>query len=143
MEEDDRIRLVIDAVWAELWQRLDRPGDPPDLETALVPLVEQALVATEADPDTGQVVRFRIHPGVADTGRTTTTPDLPAAVDTDLGDVWLANLRHARQHEHEQELGWLVLRAARSAAPYLLRQHRWPELATATEQVLHLSLIHI
>jgi len=33
-------------------------------------------------------------------------------------------------------LGWLVLRAARSAAPYLLRQHRWIELVAAAEQVL-------
>jgi len=136
VEDDDRIRPVIDAVWADLWQRLDRPGDPPDLDTALDPLVEQALVGTEANPDTGQAVRFRIHPGVADTGSTTTTPDLPAAVDTVLGDFWLANLWHARQNEQEQELGWLVLRAARSAGPYLLRQHRWTELATATGEVL-------
>jgi len=137
VEEDDREHHIIQAVWADLWQRLDRPGDPPDLETALVPLVEQALVSTEANPDTGQVVRLRIHPGVAEAGRTTTTPDLPAAVDTALGDYWLANLWHALQQEQEQELGWLVLRAARSAGPYLLRQHRWPELAAATEQVQH------
>jgi len=82
-------------------------------------------------------VRLRIHPGVAEAGRTTTTPDLPAAVDTALGDFWLVNLGHALDHEREQELGWLVLRAARSAGPYLLRRHRWPALDTATEQVLH------
>jgi len=136
VEEDDREHQIIQAVWAHLRQRLDRPGDPPDLDAALVPLVEQALVATEADPDTGQVVRLRIHPGVADTGRTTTTPDLLAAVNIELGGFWSANLGHALQNEQEQELGWLVLRAARSAGPYLLRQHRWTELAAATEQVL-------
>ncbi|MBA2696295.1 MAG: hypothetical protein H0U62_10795, partial [Actinobacteria bacterium] len=137
LEEDDRERQIIQAVWPHLWQRLDRPGDPPDLDVALVPLVEQALVATETDGGTGQPVRFRIHPGVADTGRTSTALDFAAAVDTAVVDFWLANLDHARQNEHEQELGWLLLRAARSAAPYLLHQHRWTELATATEQVLH------
>ena len=137
LEEHDREHQVIQPVWAHLWQRLDRPGAPPDLDLALVPLVEQALVSTEAHPDTGQAVRFQIHPGVADTGRTTTTPDLPAAVDTALGDFWLANLGHALDHEQEQELGWLVLRAARSAGPYLLRQHRWTDLDTATGQVLN------
>ena len=46
-------RSCIDGNWADLWQRLGRPGDPPDPDSALVPLVEQALVAADLDPDTG------------------------------------------------------------------------------------------
>ncbi|MDQ2707394.1 MAG: CHAT domain-containing protein [Actinomycetota bacterium] len=137
VEEDDRMRFILDGNWADLWRRLDRPGEPADLDTALAPLTEQALVAAETDPDTGQVVRLRVHPGVADTGRAASTPEFAAAVDTELGDYWLYNLRHALQHEHDQEMGWLVGRAARSAAPYLLRQHRWNDLDTAAEQLLH------
>ncbi len=136
VEEDDRDRSVLDGNWADLWRRLDRPGEPADLDTALAPLIEQALVAAETGPDTGQVVRFRVHPGVADTGRASTTPEFAAAVDTELGDYWLAHLDHALQHEDDQEMGWLVGRAARSAAPYLLRQHRWDDLNTAAGQLL-------
>ncbi|MDQ2707392.1 MAG: ATP-binding protein, partial [Actinomycetota bacterium] len=137
VEEADRDRQILDATWPHLWRHLDRPGEPPDLDITLAPLIDQALVAAETDPDTGQVMRLRVHPGVADTGRAVSTPEFAAAVDTELGDFWLANLRHALQHEHDQEMGWLVGRAARSAAPYLLRQHRWADLNTAAEQLLH------
>jgi tetratricopeptide (TPR) repeat protein len=137
LEDDDRVRPVLDGNWARVWRRLGRTGDPPDLDTALVPLVEQALAAAETDPNTGHTVRWRIHPGVADTGRLTATPEFTTAVDTEVGNYWLANLRHALNHEHDQQLGWLVLRAARAATPYLLRQHRWNDLGAAAEEVLH------
>jgi tetratricopeptide (TPR) repeat protein len=137
LDENDRVRPVLDGNWADLWHRLEHAGAPPDLDTALAPLVEQALVATETAPDTGLAGRMRIHPGVADTGRATTPPEFATAVATELGNYWLANLAHALDHEQDEQLGWLVLHAARCAAPYLLRQHRWTDLATAAEQVLH------
>lgn len=136
-EDADRSPAVLDGNWADLWQRLGKPGPPPAWDTALSPLVDQALVAVETHPDTGQPTRFRIHPGLAEAGRTTTSSEFAAALDTELANYWLANLQHAREQEHEREMGWLVLRAARSAAPYLLRQHRWADLDTAAESLLH------
>ena len=73
---------------------------------------------------------------MAEAARSDADPDFAAAVDTELADFWLATLDHAREREGEEELGWLVLRAARSAAPYLLRQHRWDDLGIAAEKLL-------
>ena len=149
LEEPDRIPAVVEVVWPELWRRLHpapATGEPvptsegaaaPDLGDALAPLVRQALVALEVDPDDGETVGFRIHPGVADTGRAATHPDTAALIDTLTGDAWLATLYAARDHEHEQQTSGTVVWAARSAGPYLLRRHRWTELADAAEQLLH------
>jgi hypothetical protein len=136
-EEDDRVRPVLDANWGGVWRRLGRAGEPPELEPLLAVLVARALVAPDTDPDSGAVVGWRMHPGVAETTRAATDPVVAAAVDTELGDSWLATLGHALRGEQDGELGWLVLRAARSAAPYLLRRHRWPHLRYAAEQLLN------
>jgi tetratricopeptide (TPR) repeat protein len=135
LEPADRIGQVIEANWADLWRRLELPGDPPDLEPTIAVLVDKALVAVEPAPDTGRVARVSIHPGVGETGRTTAGPDLPKAVDTELAGFWVANLGQALRQEGEG-LGWLVARAARAAAPYLARQRNWAALNTAMGQVL-------
>jgi hypothetical protein len=69
VEETDREPRILQATWAVLWRQLERPGEPPDLSTALAPLVQRALIAVQSDPDTGQPTRYRIHPGVAGAGR--------------------------------------------------------------------------
>jgi hypothetical protein len=139
LEEDDREHQILQTVWPNLWRRLGRPGDPPHPDTLLppllAPLLAQALVAADTDPDTSRPARYRIHPGIAETGRASAGADFAAAVDAEAGAYWLAILRHALDNEHEQ-LGWLVLRAARAAGPYLLRQHAWNHLVGAAEQVL-------
>jgi hypothetical protein len=136
VEEDDRVRPVLDGNWADVWRRLGRAGAPPELEPLLAVLIARALIAQDTDPDRGAVLGWRMHPGVAETTRAATDPAVAAAVDTELGESWLATLDHALRGEQDGELGWLVLRAARSAAPYLLRQHRWPHLNHAADQLL-------
>jgi tetratricopeptide (TPR) repeat protein len=103
---------------------MDKPGQPPDLDAALPPLLEQALVAVDRDPETGQPLRFHIHPGVADAGRTSAGSGLAAAVDTELAAFWLDMLNAAREREGEQ-MGGLVRRAALAAGPYLIRRQQW------------------
>src|SRR6266487_4688122 len=49
LEDDDRLGSVVDANWARVWRRLERPGEPPDLAVAVAPLLEQGLVAVERD----------------------------------------------------------------------------------------------
>jgi hypothetical protein len=137
VEEDDRVRPVLDGSWGGVWRRLGRAGAPPELEPLLAVLVARALIAPDTDPDRGAVLGWRMHPGVAETTRAGTDPEVAAAVDTELGEFWLATLDHALRGEQDGELGWLVLRAARSAAPYLLRRHRWPLLRYAAEQLLY------
>ncbi len=136
VEEDDRVRPVVQMVWPQLWEQLQRPGKPPDLDTALAPLQAAALVAADHDPGTGQASAFRLHPGVADTGRSSAGDRFTTVVDSLLGDLWLTQLDLGREGERERDTGWLVLRAARSAAPYLARRHRWADLDTAAHQLL-------
>ena len=130
IEDDDRERQVLTAIWPVVRERLGYPAPAPDTEQFLGPLATRALVSLD-----GRAERYGIHPGITDTVRTRTSPDTTTALDTALGDYWLANLDHARTHEDDQ-LGWLVLRAARSATPYLLRQHRWNGLDHAAEELL-------
>lgn len=136
-EADDRDQFVLEGNWADVWRRLQQAGEPPDPGPLLAELAARALLADTTLPDTGGVIGWRIHPGIADTIRTSTDPTITTAVETELGNYWLANLAHALDREQTDELGWLVLRAARSAVPYLLRQRRWYELGHAAEELLH------
>src|SRR5262249_15486336 len=136
VEEDDRIRPVLDVSWGGVWRRLGRAGEPADPEPLLAVLIARALIAQDTDPDTDAVVGWRIHPGVAETTRAT-DPAVAAAVDTEVGGSWLATLYNALRGEQDGQSGGRVLRAARSAAPYLLRQYRWPDLRYAADQLLY------
>ncbi|MGH8904283.1 MAG: AAA family ATPase, partial [Egibacteraceae bacterium] len=134
VEENDRLETVVEANWADLWQRLGRTSNPPDPHTTLGPLVTHGLVETETVPD--QPTGFRLHPGVAAAGRTTAGPGFQTAVDTVLAAWWTTAFQHAVE-QRAQELGWLVLRAGRAAAPYLLRLQHWDAAGHMLEQVLY------
>lgn len=135
-EDNDRDRSVLEGNWADVWRRLQNPGEPPQVDPLLSELTARALLAETTHPDTGEVTGWRIHPGIADTIRTTTDSMITTAVDTEIGDFWLAGINHALRGGQAGEMGWLVRRAARAAAPYLLRQHRWPELNYAAHELL-------
>jgi tetratricopeptide (TPR) repeat protein len=148
--DDDRTRLVLDGNWADLWTRLDRPGDPPDLDQTLTPLIDAALVHPEThnhdhdgsadggdggDGGAGEPgpARYRIHPGVADTIRVAADPDLQAAVDTELAAYWNTMAKMARERPGG-EATWLVVHAGLAAAPYLMRLGEWNGAAGLLEQ---------
>ncbi|HEX5405796.1 MAG TPA: hypothetical protein VFX16_26270 [Pseudonocardiaceae bacterium] len=137
LEPDDRISAIVEVEWPEMWRHVERSGDAPDPDVTAASLVEQGLVAVDTDPATGRPTGYRIHPEVAETGREAVEPSFRDAVDIVVGNGWLATVREGLSHEAERGLGQLVLRAARSAAPYLLRQHRWVDLDAAAEQLLH------
>ncbi|WP_179118191.1 CHAT domain-containing protein [Saccharothrix sp. ALI-22-I] len=128
LEDVDRVKPVVSSTWPHVWSR-SSSEQPPDIDTAMRPLVRQALVALDDE------VRYRIHPGVAEAGRTSSSPEFREAVDNTLGDLWLNTLRSSVEQENDQ-LGGLVRHAARSAGPYLLRTQRWSELSRATQQAL-------
>ncbi len=134
LEEADRGRAVLATVWPLLWEESGRPVPAPAIESVLPILTQRALLAPDTGPD-ATITGWRVHPGVADTTRTDTDPGLAELVDTIVGNAWLATLHDARHRETEQ-LGGRLLRAARSAAPYLLRRHRWADLDTVAVEVL-------
>ncbi|SDL49850.1 CHAT domain-containing protein [Geodermatophilus siccatus] len=138
-EPDDRTSTILAANWADLWHRLARPGDPPPWPDTLAPLVGAALVEPEpvGDPgDPDRPVRYRLHPGVADTIRTDTPAEVRTAADTELAAYWNTTFQIAREQEHQQATGWLVVHAALAAAPYLLRLHNWQVASSQLEHAL-------
>ena len=135
LEDDDRIPAVLNQVWPVLWTGLGHPDPAPALTDALAPLVEQALVALDTDPDTGEPARYRIHPGITETTRTHTPADTTRTIDNTAAQFWQTALNLGRTQETDGA-GWLVLHAARAAAPYLTRQENWATLHGVLTQVL-------
>jgi tetratricopeptide (TPR) repeat protein len=140
LEDADRGPNVLEVVWRGVWKRTGRPGSPPgsapDVAALLPALTGRALVAQDRDLESGVVLRWRVHPGVADAVRADTDPGLAEVVDEVAGDAWLSTLRAARARETEGREGAWVLRAAGSAAPYLLRRGRWDDLGFVAQEVL-------
>ena len=87
LEEDDRIPLVIEGNWADVWQRLTLPGDPPEWAQALEPLTSQGLVAAVTGAD-GDLAGFVVHPGVAAAGRAQAGEAFQAAVNREAAAFW-------------------------------------------------------
>jgi tetratricopeptide (TPR) repeat protein len=133
LEEEDRWSRVLEANWADLWQRLERPGEAPDLAATLAPLLAAGLV--EARPVEGAGVRYTLHPGVAEAGRAEAEDAFQAAVDAELAAFWITVALHG-QEEEMRGGGALIRQAGQSAAPYLLRQQRWAEASTLLEGVI-------
>lgn len=135
LEEDDRHADVVKANWPDLWRRLDYSGDPPELDSALAPLEAQGLVAVESREDQQRVV-YQLHPGIAETGRAMTGADFQTAVDVELAAFWTTAYQMALNQE-AGEIGRLMLRAGRSAIPYLLRLQEWNSVGIVLEDVLN------
>ncbi|SFN88843.1 AAA ATPase domain-containing protein [Geodermatophilus obscurus] len=138
-EPDDRTSIVLDASWAELWRRLARPGDPPPWPDTLTPLVGAVLVEPRPAGDpvaSDRPVRYRLHPGIADTVRADTPTEVLSVVDTELAAYWYAMFDAALKQEEQEETGWLVVHAALAAAPYLRRLHEWQAASILIEQAL-------
>ena len=133
LEEDDRIRPVIEDNWADLWGRLGRDGDPPGLDGGLAALAGRGLIAVHAS--TGQNVEFcSIHPGVANAGRVQAGKQFRDAVDVEVAAFWRAVANDALGREAEARTSGLVVRAGLGAAPYLLRQEEWRTAGSMLER---------
>jgi tetratricopeptide (TPR) repeat protein len=112
MEEEDREKSIIKMNWGEVAS--------PMQELTGAGLVDSA---------------YRIHPGVAEAGREQAGPELRKSVDVSLASFWIAVFQRALEKEGAGT-GERILRAGRSAAPYLMRQRCWNEAATLLEQVI-------
>jgi hypothetical protein len=127
VEEPDRTRHMLEGNFADLWRRLERDGEPGELDELLGQLTGRALIQLHsASHDDPFGDRYRLHPAVADSSRRQAGPDFQAAVDRELAAYWDTLARQAL----EQEASSLLALAGRRAAPYLLRLHEW-DLASA------------
>jgi hypothetical protein len=136
IEQTDRNSAILSGNWARLWRRLDQPGDPPRLDTALAPLIAAAVVAAEpVDSDPHTRMDYRIHPGIIEAVHTATPEPVTAAVDTELAAWWTAVADWGSEQEKTgQDTGQLVVQAGLAAAPYLLRHRDWNTASRLLEQ---------
>jgi tetratricopeptide (TPR) repeat protein len=144
LEDGDRQSGLIEATWAQLWEQLGRPGDPPAPGPLLAALAAAALA--EAVPVTGQgdqasagdqaaLVAYRLHPGVAAAVVAAAGPGVREAVDAVLAASWAAVAEQVSQHEGGED-SRLVVRAGLAAAPYLLRRGDWDTARTLLDHAL-------
>jgi len=141
LEEDDRIALVVKDNWNDVWQRLDTPGEAPDLDAVIELLAAAALVHIEpsggyADEDNNALARYRVHPGVAEAIHATTEASIRTAVDIELGAYWDTLAQTAMQQE-SNEAGRIIVYAGLAAAPYFLRHHYWDTASTLLEDAMY------
>ncbi|HEX5346076.1 MAG TPA: hypothetical protein VFW64_03080 [Pseudonocardiaceae bacterium] len=141
IEESDRTTTVIDANWAALWRRLDQPGEPPPLASSVAALVSAALIVADPidDPaDLNELVRYRIHPCVAEAIHAATPEPVTAAVDAQLAAWWTAVVGGwgIELQQPGKDTSRFMLRASVAAARYLLRQHDWNAASCLLEHTL-------
>ena len=98
LEEEDREELIINAISGDAASHVG--------ELMAAGLVDAA---------------YRIHPGVAEAGREEAGSELRDSVDVEMADLWMAVFWQAVEKEAEG-MGGVLLRAGRSAVPYLMRQ---------------------
>jgi hypothetical protein len=84
LEEGDRVSLIIEGNWGDLWRRLGPPEPAPAVANILAPLVGAALVEQRATGTGAGDVVVSIHPGVAETTRAEAGAEFQAAVDAEL-----------------------------------------------------------
>jgi CHAT domain len=164
LEDDDRQLNIIAANWADLWRRLDRPGDAPAPgplldHLAAAALVEAGLVVVsggdgrpgtadaagsgdeiaaedEAGAGDGSVpVAYRVHPGVAAAITAQAGQAVREAADAELAAFWREVSRQAREREGGEDSDGVV-RAGLAAAPYLLRLGDWDTAAFVLEHAV-------
>jgi tetratricopeptide (TPR) repeat protein len=135
LEERDRVDVVIDGNWAELWQVLRCPGAPPDCRAALAALANHGLVDIRtAQEREGEV--YYVHPAIERAGRQATAAEFRVAVSTQMASFWQAMFMSFQDVETSEQTGPLVIHAGLSAAPYLMRLNRRYEAMAILERMV-------
>jgi tetratricopeptide (TPR) repeat protein len=114
-------------VWPEYWKRLSLGGEFPDVQRCADAVDAAGLVDVGEDA-------YRIHPGVAEAGRDQAGEACQVAADEEMADFWGVVFSASRRQEMRGG-GPMVMRAARSAAPYLMRRQKWDTASALLEQV--------
>ncbi len=128
LEDGDRIRDVVEANLADLWDRLELAGRPPDPDESLTALAADGLVTIEPGTEESGESYF-IHPGIVAAARARASQQFQEAVDTTLAHFWWAVFNRAKEQEHADATTPMVARAGLAAAPYLMRRGYWRSAA--------------
>lgn len=131
MAETDRNAAVVDANWPALWRRLDQPGEPPAVASAVAPLITAALVTTDHE-------HYRIHPGVAEAVHAVIPEPVIAVVDEQLAAWWSAVVGgwETAPPPNGENTSHVTVRASLAAARYLLRRDHWDAASCLLERAL-------
>ena len=124
LEESDRIRLFIEANWPGLWRRLNRDGQPPDIDQVLAAITARGLASVRSDRQGDPC--YPVHPGIAEAGRGHAGLPFRDAVDAEAAVFWIAAHEYATGHAEGGSVNTrLLVRAGMASVPYLLRQQNW------------------
>jgi hypothetical protein len=133
LEEPDRERAVLDALWSGLWTQLGRDGQPPAPDTALQAVADRGLIV-QLTSTGGWGELFAIHPGVSDAGRDHAGKPFQDTVDAAAAFFWRSGLDHASGGAGQRAVNTrLIVRAGFAAVPYLVRQGDWETAAAVLE----------
>jgi tetratricopeptide (TPR) repeat protein len=133
LEEPDRERAILAAIWGDLWRRRGRDGQPPALDNALEVIADRGLVVKLAKTDDNDEI-YAIHPGVSDAGRVCAGRSFQDTVDAAAAFLWRSGLEYASRETSQYDVNTkLIVRAGFAAVPYLIRQEQWEQAATTLE----------
>jgi tetratricopeptide (TPR) repeat protein len=138
LEDDDRQSEIIEANWADLWRRLDRPGEAPEPGPLLEALAIAALVHSEELPaadDRPPALMYGMHPGVAAAIGAAAPVGVSEAADIELAAFWEAIVGQAQEQEGGED-SVLIVHAGLAAAPYLLRRGDWDSASGLLEYAI-------
>jgi tetratricopeptide (TPR) repeat protein len=137
LEAADRLEPILEATWPRVWARLGHQDQPPPPAATMGLLEAHALVEAvpAGDQEVEGLVRYRVHPGVAEAARAQADPGVQAAVDAELAAFWQAVFWQAMRAEGG-EAGQAVVHAGGAAVPYLLRCRDWATAARLLEEAL-------
>jgi hypothetical protein len=125
LEEPDRIRPVLDGNWEDLWHRLGRDGQPPELGPAIAAIAARGLISVQRG-STDKSDSYAVHPGVAAAGRDHAGTDFQDATDTGAAAYWHGTFDYASGENAGGTVDTrLIVRAGLAAVPYLLRRQQW------------------
>lgn len=135
--ETDRIRTLAEVLWPYLWRSLGHDSEALPFDTGVAALAGNALITVR--PTTP--VSYGIHPAVAAHGRKQAGEDFQQAVDYFLAIYWSAIAQGATRQETEEtegveRAGELLVHAALSAVPYLLRRQQWDEARRLLDEAI-------
>jgi tetratricopeptide (TPR) repeat protein len=141
LEDGDRQSAIVGANWADVWRRLGRLGEPPEVQQELDALANAGLIQLEAIAAADgvgeqQPLACRMHPAVVDTAAAMAGDEVRSAADIELGAFWEAVAHEASDLSGGENSG-MVVQAALAAVPYLLRQQAWNAAATLLEDAVN------
>jgi tetratricopeptide (TPR) repeat protein len=124
LEEPDRERPAIDAIWPETWDRLRRDGQHPEIDAALSAVAVRGLAAARPGNEYA-ALSYAIHPGVAEAGRVQAGQPFRDAVDASAASFWDGVHRITSGELDGSVNTGMLLRTGLAAIPYYLRQQDW------------------